>query len=287
MQVPRRVVSTKIALPGEIFTAPQGNRGTHELPIHTTMSLAKTYFDQARGPAASLYFVIPLLLLYVCGELLSSDSGPIATLEAWPQHASASLGVGSWLALPVLTIAGLMYWSRRSRSRWNVPAYVVMGMWAECVLLAVVAMAILHGSVIGMPDFSTGTSEAVLADAAPTALRQWKIGVSVEEVLAVVKVGISDDVLFRLLMFPAAVWMLRRFQQSRQVCLAGAVIVTTVASVAMNHFGWYAGPNSSIPWSGCAIHTALLGILFAVRGFGITAGTHAIFLVATALSLVG
>ncbi len=251
------------------------------------MSLAKTYFDQARGPVASLFFVIPLLVLYLCGELLSSEASHTKTLEVWPQHASASLGIGSWMALPALTVAALIFWSRRKRSRWNVPAYVVIGMWVECALLAAIALSVVHGSFVDMPGLSANSTEAGLADAAPSALRQWKIGVSVEEVLAIVKTGVSEDVLFRLLMFPAVVWVLKRSQQSRQVCLAAAVIVTTAAAVAMNHFGWYTSPHSSLHWSRCAIHSAVLGTLFAFRGFGITAGTHAIYLVATGLLLVG
>ena len=250
-----------------------------------SMATAKKYFDQARGPAASLYFVVPLLLLYMFGVFVLSDASSNNITEIWPHLVSSNLGVGTWLILPVVTVAGLLVWSRRSKARWNVPAYVVVGMWAECVAMAAVWIAIAHGSFVEIPDVTGGATESAIASAAPNTLRQWKIGVGVEELLIVVQEAISDDVLFRLLMFPLFALTLRWLGQSRTVSVFGAVFASTVVAVALNHFGWHVGASSSFDWLGCAIHTTLLGVLFAYRGFGVTVGTHVIYLMWAGLVL--
>lgn len=266
-------------------TTGQESSGVRLRPIRGSMATAKNYFDLARGPTASLYFVVPLLLLYVCGVLVLSDTTTDNVTEIWPHVVSTTLGVGAWLVLPGVTIAGLIVWSKRAKARWNVPAYVVAGMWAECLAVAAVWIAIAHGSFVEVPNLSGGAAESAIATAAPNTLRQWKIGVGVEEVLIVVQEGISDDVLFRLLMFPFFAILIRWLGQSRTVAVFGAVAASTLVAVAMNYFGWHVGASSSFNWLGCAIHTALLGLLFAYRGFGVTVGTHIIYLVWAGLVL--
>jgi len=251
------------------------------------MRIAKTYFDQARGPTASLYFVAPLLILSMCGVLVLSGTASAELNEDWPRHVSTFLGVAHWLMLPVATILGLVVWSRRSRCRWNVPAYVIAGMWVECLLAAAAWIILAHGSFAEIPTISVGASESSITDVAPSALRQWKIGVEVEKVLIIVREGVSDDVLFRLLMLPALAWLLRGLRQSREVTVVGAIMVSTVFAVAANHFGWLLGVGGSAEWIGCALHAVLLGTLFVYRGFGVTVGTHAIYLVGTGLLLNG
>ncbi len=242
------------------------------------MQIAKTYFDQARGPTASLYFVAPLLVLYVCGVLVLSDTTSGAPNQHWPHQLSTFLGIARWLTLPAIAIFGLVVWSRRSRCRWNVPAYVVAGMWAECLLVAAVWIALAHGSFAEVPALSVGSLESGISDVAPSALRQWKIGAGVEQVLIVVREGVSDDVLFRLFMLPVFAWVLRSLRQTRGVAVIGSVAASTVVAVAANHFGWHLGVSNPVDWFGCAVHAALLGALFAYRGFGVTVGTHAIYL---------
>ncbi len=249
------------------------------------MRITKTYFDQARGPTASLYFVVPLLVLYVCGVLVLSDTTSTALNEDWPRRVSTLLGVARWMTLPAVTILGLILWGRRSRCRWNVPAYVVAGMWAECLLVAAIWVALSHGSSVEMPMLAVGPSEASMTDVAPSALRQWKIGAGVEEVLSVVREGVRDDVLFRLLMLPVFAWGIRKTGQSREMSIIGSIVASTAVVVAANYFGWHVGASSSVDWIGCAIHAALLGTLCAYRGFGVTVGTHAIYLVWTGIAL--
>lgn len=248
---------------------------TTEQPVEPT-ALDADYCAVSREPLVSLAFVAPLLAVYETGVLALGPKAMRNGVDVWLRGLLEWLDFGNYFLLPVLVVGILLGWHHTTRQPWRVPRGVLWGMAAECVVLAFCLRGLsylaalgLHaclGSVFGEPQ---------------TAALSPETSVSVARMIGFLGAGVYEELLFRLILLSAAIWVARRAGLSDAPALAAAVLATSAIFALAHYVGPYGDP---IQWREFGFWYGLIfrflagvffSVLFALRGFGIAAGAHA------------
>ena len=116
-----------------------------------------------------------------------------------------------------------------------------------------------------------------MEDARATIISAATLAAAWPAVLGFVGAGIYEELLFRLLLVPPVFLATSRLGLARAACVIGAVVATSLLFAAAH----YLGPQGETfePASFLFRFTAgaVFAILFVFRGFGIAAGTHALY----------
>jgi len=235
-------------------------------PDGTAAGSAGDYWRQSRRPLTGLLFVLPLLALYEAGVLLLERSAVRNGADVWLRGLLDLAGIGGYFLLPVLTVAALLAWHHTTRESWQVRAGVLPGMWLESALLGLglVAVAHLQGALlnqIGLPRAAVPVS----------------IGNTAGRMVGFLGAGIYEELLFRLLLLPALAGLIGLSGAGPTPRRLGAVILSSACFAAAH----YVGPHGEMfAWYTFAFRFMAGGffaVLFVYRGFGIAAGTHALY----------
>jgi hypothetical protein len=89
--------------------------------------------------------------------------------------------------------------------------------------------------------------------------------------------GIYEELMFRLLLLPLAAWALRRTGLGTAVSMAAAVLLTSLLFSLAHNLGPYGERFAWFNFFFRALAGVFFSLLFVYRGFGIAAGTHALF----------
>lgn len=253
--------------------------GTGWVPSGTPESL-RTYLEQATYPLASFLFVIPLMVAYESGVLL----WPAATrngADVWLRSLLQLTGFGQYFLLPLLTCAVLLGWHHLRRDAWKVQQSTLLGMACEsfgwaCVLWG---WAHLHNAwwpaPAEAPSLPITSAWHAQADAPA-----WLV--------AFCGAGLYEEVLFRLLLLPALALLLRGTGLSSGTSLWMAIVLSSMLFAAAHYrweISWGAGTwkstlGDAFQWRSFWFRVTAGGFfawLFLHRGFGITAGSHALY----------
>jgi len=219
-----------------------------------------TYWSLSRTPLTSLVFTLPLVLAYEGGVLLLGRGSPRNGADVWLRQLLDGLGFGSYFLLPALTVLALLAWHHIEHDRWRFSPAVLVGMCGECLLLA--------GVLVGLARLQN---------------RLWPLGIG-EGVTALFArfvgfcgAGLYEEVLFRLLLLPAAVWLLERLGFSSFVACAWSVVLTSLLFSAAHYVGPLGDTFELYSFTFRTLAGIFFATLFVVRGFGIAAGTHAAY----------
>ena len=227
-------------------------------------SSAAGYWTESRQPLASLVFVAPLLVIYELGVVvLRVQTGA----DVWMRKTLNLLGFSQHLLLPILTVALLLGWHHIGRRRWRVPAGVLPGMLAECLLLAIALRMILQLQK-GLFGLVSGPSTASLADKC----KQVAGGL-----IGYLGAGIYEELLFRLILLSLVLWLLYRLGVSGRKSILIGVIATSLLFAAAHYVGPYGEQFQTFSFVFRFVAGVFFSILFLYRGFGIAAGTHAFY----------
>jgi membrane protease YdiL (CAAX protease family) len=139
------------------------------------------------------------------------------------------LGFSQHLLLPILTVALLLGWHHIGRRRWRVPAGVLPGMLAECLLLAIALRMILQLQK-GLFGLVSGPSTASLADKC----KQVAGGL-----IGYLGAGIYEELLFRLILLTLVLWLLYRLGVSGRKSILIGVIATSLLFAVAHYVGPY------------------------------------------------
>jgi membrane protease YdiL (CAAX protease family) len=227
---------------------------------------ADDYWSQSRRPLASLLFILPLLIAYEAGILVLGRHAVHNGAEVWLRRLLDLVGFGQYLLLPALTVGLLLAWHHLTHDSWRLKTTLVPPMYLESAVLAVALLGIAHlqGALLG------AIGPAVSIWSGPARLVSY------------LGAGIYEELLFRLLMLPAAAALFRLLRLAPERQLPAAVILTSLV-FSLAH---YVGPES---WSWFSflfrfVAGVFFAVLFLLRGFGIAAGTHALYDVAVHLT---
>ncbi|HEY4759163.1 MAG TPA: CPBP family intramembrane glutamic endopeptidase [Thermoguttaceae bacterium] len=223
-------------------------------------SQAENYWVQSRRPVVSLVFIAPLLALYEIGVLvLGVQNGA----DAWMRQFLDLLGFSQHLLLPLLTVCILVAWHYLTREPWRFPPSVLSPMIVECLLLAICLRIVL----VLQGTFLLPVSTAI----------EISIGAKLKTGVGFLGAGIYEELLFRLILLSATVWIIRRWWTAQRPSMVLAVLVSSIV-FAVAHYVGFAG--ETFYWFSFLFRIVagvFFSILFIYRGFGIAAGTHAAY----------
>jgi hypothetical protein len=230
------------------------------------------YWHQSRRPLASLAFMTPLLVLYELGVLLLGSHAVRNGADVWLRQLLDLMGFSQYFLLPLLTVAILLAWHYVSRQPWRVSPGVLYRMLAECAALAVVLVVIARVQDSLLSVFMPGMSHSAIRAAIFDSFAGW-----LGEIVGYFGAGVYEEVMFRLIMLPAVAWSLKRCGFSTVQSLAGAILITSLVFAAAHHIGAEGEPIVLRNFLFRTVAGAFFATLFVYRGFGIAAGTHALY----------
>ena len=228
------------------------------------------YWDDTRRPLACLLFLLPLIAIYEVGVLLLADGGTDSIrngADYWMRSLLAVSGFARVIMPPLLVAGILLSWHVIRRHPWTVRLETQIGMLAESLLLAVALVAVGQLHHLLFVNLQPEVSEPELL-----AIR-GQLGCAVSYIGA----GVYEEVMFRLLLVPAAFWVFRRFEFPKGMAAAMAAISTGFVFALAHHIGPAADAFNLFTFSFRTAAGIFFAAVFFVRGFGITVGSHAAY----------
>ena len=232
-------------------------------------AVSTDYWNQSRRPLASFFFVLPLIVFYELGSWWLGEGAVRNGAAIWLQQLLTSSGLVSWFLLPILTLAILLAWHHATGQPWKISTNVIYAMSAESVLLAVVLIAFAHvqTNVLSIAGVQLDCEIGVEQIANETFSR----------IVRYFGAGVYEELLFRLMLLPLVMAAIGLVIVSQKARIFGALVLTSL----LFSFAHYIGPYGDIfEWASFSFRAMAGGffcLLFIFRGFGIAAGTHAVY----------
>lgn len=266
-------------------------------PLSRGASSPRPYFAASRAPRYSVLFALPLLIGYQALALLLEQpgrpqlrNGADVLLQSLFIAAAGSRGPAIFITCVVLLGAGLVAWDlRRSRERLRLSVFVWMA--GEAVALALIfglviglatseLLGSLHSLAIGAVGPSPSARSGLLAllqrgSAAPTgiAAESWPM-----RLMMSLGAGLYEELFFRVILvggIAAGARVVLGF--SRRVAGLIAVILGALVFSAFHYIGPYGDAFTVQSFVFRALSGVAFSGLYLLRGFGITAWTHALY----------
>jgi len=269
-----------------------------------------SYLERTSRPIYAIWFLLPFIVFYEVGTILINtdvlnQSQTRVVAFVWLRELLDSIGFGGKLALvapPLVVVAILFALQVTSRKRWNFDVRDVFPMAAECIALAVpLIVLILFLNSFGVPQgdsdhvarrtmpveiqLASETSGGVSALPVLTAHRARKPAsrLLLANTITAIGAGIYEELVFRLILICALMMLFQdmlRLDQKNSIVLS--VLISAALFSAYHYIDFRTGELDGDPFelTSFAFRTmagVYFAVLFAVRGFGITAGTHAFY----------
>lgn len=228
----------------------------------SAQSLSGGYLERSAQPLTTLLFLAPLLVIYEVGTWHVATDHAAQTEQRVIAFNLLRDFLGLFGAsgryLPPLAVVGvLLAWHVARRDPWVLHVGTAAAMVVESLLLGIPVLAIgifLRRYLLPLAAGAHPGSEAVLSIGA----------------------GIYEELVFRLFAFTVLNIVLIDLVGMRK--LLGYIVIVSISSVLFSLYH-YLGPED-FAWDTLVFRTlagAYFGVLFLVRGFGITAGAHAAY----------
>lgn len=240
---------------------------SHSSSAERTNALAE-YWSESRRPFASLAFIAPMLIVYELGILWFGPASVRNGADVWLRQVLSSMGLTHFFFLPILTCAILLGWHHVKRERWRVGWTVLYGMLVECLVFGggLMLIASVPGALLSLDHDQDRFCYFV----------------------AFCGAGIYEEMLFRLMLIPVLVAICRFAGAGRRPSLICSVIVASLLFAAAHYrldlvIGWWRlgiPIGETFSWISFAFRVgagAFFTALYVNRGFGVAAGTHALY----------
>ena len=226
------------------------------------------YWHESRRPLTSLIFVLPLLVLYEGGVLLLGPAAVRNGADVWLRTLLDRLGFGQYFLLPVLTIGVLLAWHHTRREPWQVRPRVLLRMLLESLALGLVLLVIAHLQGARLMRWETS---------APLVALEHHAGQWLGRLVSYFGAGIYEEVLFRLLMLPGIAGLVALCGGTPRMRIVGAVLLTSLLFSWAHYVGAHGETFLWFTFTFRFLAGVFFAMLFVYRGFGIAAGTHALY----------
>lgn len=217
------------------------------------------YWSLARQPLHCLAFVAPLLVAFEVGVAIGGTDLAARNLL---QRFLTEFGAPATHLSAMLIVVTFLAWQLLARLPWRVEPYVLVGMAAEAMALALplVGLGVIRGRLIAATALIDGAGAHPL----------------IETMLIRVGGGVYEEFLFRFVAINAlGVVLIDALSLPKDFSRIAAVAVTA------GLFAWYHFPAGvEIVWPRFAfffVAGCYQGCVFLLRGFGIAAGAHAFY----------
>ncbi|MCH2203472.1 MAG: CPBP family glutamic-type intramembrane protease [Fuerstiella sp.] len=219
----------------------------------------------------SLLFLLPWIGIYEAGILMLSrqegSSGLRNGADYWLRSLLGLFGTSQILVLPVLVIVILLSWHLVRRYPWNIRLETQVGMLAESLLLAVALVAVGQLHHLLFVNLQTMESEQTL----------MMVDGRMTHAVSYIGAGVYEEVLFRLLLVPAAFGLFRMMEFPARWAAVMAAISTSFVFALAHHIGPAADAFNLFTFSFRSAAGVFFATVFFLRGFGITVGCHAAY----------
>lgn len=278
---------------------------------------ADSYLERTSRPLYAIVFLIPFIVFYEVGtafintDVLSKSQVRVVAF-IWLQNFLEYIGTSSrlaWAAPPVVVVVILVGLQIAARKPWYFCFGDYVFMAAECILLAiplVVFSLVFHNAPqisphgVARPDGNHLCAQVQTVAQGPSSWMQVKSdlvnlptpeGASRQSLMASVVTGVGagiyEELVFRLILICLLMLL---FQDLLGLSHTHAIVVSVLLSAALfsahHHVVFVDGRfdvgdvKSWIKSREFIFRTAAgvyFAVLYAIRGFGITAGTHAVY----------
>lgn len=249
--------------------------------------IPNSYPERTSRPICALLFLVGFMLAFVVGTILIQPSALKQSLAEpqirvvaflWVQNIMEFLGFSPRLALigtPLVVVVILLALQVTSKTPWRVKFEDMFLMAGECLLLTVplIVLSLLLNREPAVPNMS-----ALAGQGDPVQ------NMLLVDIVTGIGAGIYEELMFRLVLICLLMLL---FQDVFGMKKKPAVILSVVISAllfSIHHHIFYANGQfhqGDIFTVGKFIFRSVAGVyfavLYAVRGFGITAGTHAFY----------
>ncbi len=251
-----------------------------------------SYLERTSRPLYAIIFLLPFIVFYEIGTfLINTDvlnrSQVRVVAFVWLQHLLQYFGTSdriAWVAPPLVVVVILIGLQVASRKPWYFCLSDYLPMVLECTLLAVplivVSLFFNSPAVVERGQGLTAASAAVHAlVAGPQATHAL-----MADVVTGVGAGIYEELVFRLILICLLMVLFQDLGgMNHQNAIVLSVLISAALFSAHHHIIFMDGQlgrSAPFNWTEFGFRT-LAGVyfaaLFAIRGFGITAGTHAFY----------
>jgi len=292
-------------------TKPETKRAG-KAPIGQLFNFARdSYLERTSRPIYAIGFLLPFVIFYEVGTILINtdilNQSEIRVVAfVWLRDLLESIGFGgkfAWVAPPLVVVAILAGLQVSSRKRWTFDVRDTVPMAAECIVLAVplIVLSLLlnnpHVPQNRLDRFAAGglavyssqpTATVDQLHTLPLLAAQSNLPranhMLLANVVTGVGAGIYEELVFRLILICLLMMLFQDiFGLDQKNSIVLSVLISATLFSAHHHIDLLTGranPTEPFDFTRFAFR-AMAGIyfaiLFAIRGFGITAGTHAFY----------
>jgi len=271
-----------------------------------------SYLERTSRPIYAIIFLLPFIIFYEVGTLgfntdILNQSQIRVVAFVWLQNLLESVGFGgklAWVAPPLAVVVILLAMQITSGKQWRLCLGDILPMAVECVLLAVPLIVLtlflssstepennvsrFENSAIriqtGAPTSCSSVADNRLSSVTGSSDRDGQGQPLLANIITGIGAGIYEELVFRLILI--CILMLL-FQDALRLDHKNSIVLSVLISAALfsahHHIDFLSGqPNAIDPFNLTrfafrTIAGIYFAILFAFRGFGITAGTHAFY----------
>lgn len=256
-----------------------------------------SYLDRTSRPIYALVYLLGFLLFYEVGTFLIHPETLTRSLAhpqmrvvafVWVQNLLEFIGFSSrttWIIAPFVVIVILLALQITSGTKWQVRVSDFIPMTLECIMLAIpliVLSLMLNRSAQPPPP---NTIIALQEVAEPLAQRMLLV-----DIVTGIGAGIYEELIFRLILICLLMMLFQDgLKMQKNNAIFASVLISALLFSAHHHLYFANGQffRGDPFTAGKFIFRTLAGVyfaaLYAVRGFGITAGTHAFYNIIAAL----
>jgi hypothetical protein len=240
----------------------------------------KRYWAVTRTHSYSLLFALPLLLLYEAGAVYIARAEGSSLRNGADVLLRTMLAIGGLqgtLAFTMLLVAGaaILVFLERRRKAPPLRLRPFFGMAAESAVYA-----LLLGLVVG-----TATSWLVRGISVHLAAGGFASLSLAEGIVLSLGAGVYEELVFRVILVGGLFGVFRAGGLSARLAGVFSVILAAMVFSGFHYVGPYGDPWEIPSFLFRFLAGVVFSVLFLVRGFGITAWTHALYDVFLVLAL--
>ena len=255
-----------------------------------------SYLERTSRPIYAVVFLLPFIVFYELGTILINtsvlnQSSVRVVAFLWLQNSLKYLGLASklaWAAPPLVVVFILIVLQLVSRKRWHFGLGDIWPMAVECILFAI-PLVVLSLFLSSSPQQAGDIAMRIQVES-PVIEGQSLLA----NIVTAIGAGIYEELVFRLILICGLMLL---FSGVLRLGHKNSIIFSILASAALfsahHHIVYLNGQlalSAPFNWPEFGFRTiagVYFAALFAIRGFGITAGTHAFYdIIATVVSAI-